>query len=435
MMVTSQLVCSLLVFCAGDGSIWQRFTDAINGELDLATYHHFESVPQEERNTRYQGNLKLEFSGSLSENWSYFLTPRLYADNMGWARGVVDEVPETQPERYIFDFEEAYVTYYGDAYDVRVGRQIFGWGVSDAYNPMDNINPLDVWDIPTAFKMGVFAASYNYDHEHFRMTLVGVPWFTPSRLIDENSRWTGDLSEAQQQFAGLDLVIGERQLPTNTLDNSGVGFRIATSSLITGWDLAFSYYDGVESIGVLEGTLAFPQVELSQVFPRYREFGASFSTVAGRWEFHGEAGAHYTDGDAMDDDYLEWVAGLNLTIDAYNTGFMEEVFVIFEYADEYLIESKIADNQFSGTGEYVRPFKGTWITSLDFKFSQDTHVKLAGALNQGAHDGFGTVEWTHKFSDRFMVELGTSFLNGPNNTFFGRWRDNDRAYLHLIFYL
>ncbi len=413
--------------------LWEKISDSLRGSLTLGAYHHFEAAPQEATNTRYQANLKLEWSGSLNERTRYFFTPQLYLDNLGWSSGVVDEEPELNPDRFRVDLEEYYLRYNANRFDLTLGRQLFNWGIADGYNPNNNINPMDLLDVPTLKKMGVFSGSLRYSDEDLSAHLVVIPWFTPTRIPSFRSRWQGDFGEAASQFSGLELVSGGRELPDHRFEDAAYAVRLSSSTLLRGWDLAVSFYEGFDPIGVLRGEQRGSQIALSQVFPRFQESGLSFSTTWSSLEFHGEAGLHDTQDNRMDDDYLEYILGLNWTY--YDLPFTEESFLILEYADERITRNQSAYTPFSGSGEYVRPFKGSWIASVRLSFNQETQLTLSGLRNPSSQDGVWRAKLSHQFSDSLKLDLGGEWIYGSPDTFFGHWSHNDRIWANLILFL
>lgn len=417
-----------------DGNVWSSVADKLQGTLTLGAYHHFEDAVQESGNTRFQAKLELDFDGDISERIRYHLTPRVYIDNLGWASGVVDQEPETQRDRFILDTGEAYVRYGAEQFDLTLGRQIHRWSVADIpYNPVDNNYPMDFLDSLTLQKMGVFSGSLQYSSENFSLSLLAIPWFTPSRLPGNNNRWQGDFGEAASKFQGFDLAPGSREIPGREPSNFAYAFHLASSSLVDGWDLALNFYQGRDPIGVLRGDIAGSRVTLNQVFPRFRETDVSFSTTWRNMEFHGEAGYHDTEDNRMDDDYLEYVLGMNLTY--YSVPFTEETFIVLEYVDEQIINHKSATSLFSGSGEYTRPFKGTWVASVNFKFDEDNSLKLTSLLNQADQDGVWRADFSHKFNDVLKVNVGVDVIDGASSTFFGRWRNNDRIFVNWTIFI
>lgn len=418
-----------------EGGLWSDVADKLQGSLTLGTYHHFHDAVQEHGDTRIEAKLELEFDGKLGERVRYHFTPRAYVNNMDWATGVVDQEPETQPNRFILDAGEAYLRYSADSFDLSLGRQVYRWSVADIpYNPSDNNLPMDFMDSLNLQKMGVFSGSLQYSSENVSLTLLAIPWFTPSRIPGGNSRWQGDFGDAPSTFMGYDLAVGSRSLPDWNPGNAGAyGFHLASSTLLNGWDLALNFYDGRDPVGVLRGDIVGRNVVLHQDFPRFRETGISYSTTWGNVEFHGEAGFHDTVDNEKDDDYLEYVVGANYT--NYSVPFTEETFIVLEYADEQLVQRKSAFSRYSGSGDYVRPFKGTWIASVNFKFDEDNSLKLSGLRNQADLDGLWRADFSHKFNDALKVNVGVDFLDGSSNSFFGRWRNNDRIFMNWTLFI
>lgn len=404
------------------------FFHNLNGQLQLMGIEHFHHSQQGDKKGWGFADLELEFSGSISENINYTAKPRLRYDTINFSSGTIKDVNETDTERYILNLDEGFIQYASDIIELKLGKMIYVWGVADGHNPSNNLNPNDVLDIPTIEPIGIPSISLAYTHTMFDIEFVYVPVFTPSRLSKSDNRWIGDLSDAQTNFGTLNLVLGDRELPSQTWDNSQFAIRLTSSSIIDGWDFALTYYDGIESIGVLRGKLVGFNVVLDQVYPRFREIGGSFSTTIGQFEIHGEAGAHFTDGNEKDDDYYEYVAGINYTWYP-NFELIEEILFVVEYAGEDIFDEKPFGNEFSGSGEYIRPFKDSILTNTSIKFSEETKLSIAFIKNLGDDDFLFRPNLSHKFTDALEFELGFDIIQGNTTTFLGKWTKNDRVWI------
>jgi hypothetical protein len=102
---------------------------------------------------RFEFDLNLDITGNISDSVTYFIVPRLRFDNVSFASGVIDELNETDRDRFIFNFDEASLTRSTDRFEISFGKKIYEWGTADGYNPTDNINPVDSTDVPTIEKI------------------------------------------------------------------------------------------------------------------------------------------------------------------------------------------------------------------------------------------------------------------------------------------
>jgi len=380
-------------------------------------------------------DLKLELSKDFTDKLSGTLGPRLRLDTADFARGVVGELCEDAEHRYILDLDEAWVCYADDMWYVTVGKNVFCWGTADAHNPTDNLNPRDFTDVPNSEKIGVPSLAFTHSGGLAELEAVVVPCFTPARIAGIDNRWVGDSNGMGQTFAPFRPVLGGDESPETAVENAQFAVRLSSSTLLEGWDLAFSYYDGHDPVGVFRVDPAPPHVILIRVFPNVREVGFDFATTFGNMEVHGEAAARLTEGDAMDDDYLEYIVGFNYDFDALMLPpFVEEVRIILEYAGEHVLDQKQEGGRYFDLGGYDRPFKRSILGSLLVKFSEETECEIDGGVNLDDSDYYLEPVLRHKITDTLKLEVGGHVIAGPRGSFLGRWRNNDRVSVTLTKY-
>ena len=412
------------------GTQWAE--DRFDGEFTLSYYDYFRDSQIDSTDPFFGANLVLDFAGNITDSMSYLIKPRFQFDN-GNRASEVFEVIETSQDRYYSNFDEAFVDHYASNFQLTAGKQIYSWGVSDTYKPVENLNPYDVVDLPSARKMGVYSLGAAGIWESFSLETVLVPWFTPTRLPREDNRWLGNTqsqSNALQSLLGFDPTIdfAGRDLPSNSVENVQGGARLASSSLIPGWDLGLTYVQGRDPIGVVRaGVSTAPVVAVTQVFQRFREFGATVSTTFGSVEVHAEAAYRDTTDNAFDDDFIEYVAGFNYTY--YDVPGVEELRLVAEYAGEGIVSEKDTGNAFVPTGQYIRPFKNSFLGSLEFKFSEETQFIVASALNFNEQDFFLQPKISHQFDNGIELDIGLDFMEGNQNSFFGHWDRNNRLFV------
>jgi hypothetical protein len=96
----------------------------------------------------------------------------------------------TSPEERTFvDLGETTLRYKGDAFTIEAGSQIFHWGVTDGYNPLDVVNPEQYFDPLHAKKMGVVNLHYSHSSEQSEQELILIPTNRAAILPGPQSRW------------------------------------------------------------------------------------------------------------------------------------------------------------------------------------------------------------------------------------------------------
>ena len=410
----------------------------LTGELELDYFAYFDSSKVEDRDYFWEGDLTLDLNGTMGGKLDYTLIPRFRLDAADKTRSSA-EFLENSTRRPFFTFAEAKVASYGNICELQLGKQLFNWGTADGYNPTDDLNPTDFLDLPTSDAIGVPALSLFRYGDPIDFQFVYVPFFTPSRLPPEDNRWFGNFTEATRNFRELlqfepVLILEGRELPAKNFENSQLGIRLSSSTLLSGWDLALSYYWGHDSIGVFRGELSLPEVRLTLIHPEYQEIGVSFSTTFGSWEIHGEGSYHLTDDNAKDDDYLQYVIGANYAIYSDPFNLFEEIRILLEYAGESTTLAKPFPNEFSGSGQYIRPFDNSLLGNLSFKVSEYTHIDVSGALNIHDGDYFLQAVFEHKIFESMKLHIDVIFYDGSGDDFFARWKGNNRVSLTALYF-
>ena len=381
-----------------------------------------------------RADLKLKFEGRIGENLAYLVTPQIRqgtGDN--WVNTF--EFRESGERRSLATFHEAYLEWLGETVQVSVGKRIFNWAVSDAYHPLDDLNPRDFLDVPTNERIGVPALSLYHLNKHVEFQAVWEPWFTPSRIpVRLDNRWRGDFRSQQRRVSAqlgfpVQFSYAGRNLPDDRFENGQLGLRLSSSTLVSGWDLALTYFRGRHPEGVFVGALVGNTLVATLEYPRYQEIGASFSTVVGPWQVHGEGAWHLTDIEVLDDDFLEYVVGVNRSFSDVPLPVVEEIRLVAEYAGQVVTRGLPGRSGSFGSRQFSRPFEDAVAGSVTFKFSESTELEVSGAYDFADAGSIMEASLRHEFSDNIAAEFGSSFLSGPADSFFGKWDANDRIFL------
>lgn len=440
-LLVSSLLFSSPARAQDENPFQQWFKDHVKGTLIYKNFAHFQTTEAEQRTVRQEGILRLEVDQTFQENWRFFLVPQWKADTANYTAGAFQDFRDTTLRDPYFYFREGYLKYRGDNFDAAVGKQFYTWGTADGFNPTDNLNPRDYHDVPDREKMGIFSYSATYYPPDASLTAVVIPFFTPSRLPMAHSRWSpnpNSKSSDDSAFGALGIPPGttgrRREMPGKRLDKVQAGIRYKQT--IAGWDVSVSYFDGYNTQPVVRvvDNVARPR------FNRMHVIGADFTTTSGKFEYHGEWAARlYESGRATS--VLPIVAGTTYTIDydwVKDLG-LEHVLWNLEYVREVTLRKKFND-QYRESGIFDRPFQNSILTRLTFKVDENNEFYWSVNWNIHYHrtdhhhdNWFVQPKFMHKFSDSLKVEGGWELFWGANNSFWGKWKRNDRTFAKFTY--
>jgi len=404
-----------------------------SSELRFNAFGYRHDSEREADNSAFESDLRLDVSGSRGDHLRYRVVPQVRFDTTDRSDPWTIEWEEDGADRPLLTVHEAVLAWYGDRVEWVVGKQFFDWGSGDGFKPADNLNPYDWVDLPIAEKIGVSALSLYRFGESFDAQLVLVPWFTPARLPAADNRWLpsdAPLREAYRRAVGSDPVVvdGGHERPAHATDTIQAAARLASSTLVTGWDLALTFYSGHDSIGVLRTDAVPPDLVVTRVHPAYTEVGLSVATTLGEWSLHAEAAWHDTDERMLDDDYIEYVAGLNRTWYAPLANALERITLSLEYAGETVTRSRPADSPYTGAA-FARGLTGAVLGHIELQWTERVGLEIAGAVNVEAGDFRVKPSLAYEPVDGVELEAGIDIFEGPCDSFFGGWDRNDRVYL------
>ncbi len=404
----------------------------LRGTLTYKSFIHFEDTPGDEQNVRNEGILRLEWRRRLAR-WSRIdIVGRAQGDDAGLARDVTFQVPDRSRFRSILELEEAVLGFQGGPLDVTFGKQIFAWGTADAFNPTDNLNPHDFLDPIDNRKLGVYSAAAHLGAGPVGLTLVFVPFFTPSKTPLRDERWVPPLDEQ----AGVTLE--SRELPDRDLENAQYAARLQAT--VAGWDVAVSYFNGFEHTPVLKRATVPGAVRLTPVFTRMQAAGLDFSTTWGNLEFHGEGAVKMVQRNGREDRF-QGLLGLNYRWDIGRAA-LDRINLILEYGREEVLDTH-RDSSVLPTDDLVElgvlqlnnVARDAVFGEARFTFTEDTWLRLRSAVDLTREaSGYGQLAVRHAVLPALHVEAGVDAFVGDRDTFWGRWQDNNRVYLFVEYF-
>jgi hypothetical protein len=408
----------------------------VTGRFTARYMGYDEESPHEDRKHFGEGELRIEIAGRLTEKLELVAVPLLQYDT---SDKTADEfrLYEDEIQRPLGTFEELRLTYYGEKFELSIGKAIFAWGVSRGLKPLDNMNAADFLDVPTLHKTGVPAVSFLH-YGKVEVQVVVAPLFTPHRLPQPDNRWTILPEEALRQIeeaTGVEpAILIHRNLPEHDLDNAQVGLRLRSSSLVSGWDLEVSAYHGQDPFGLFSARLAFAPVRVlvEAIYPEFTETGAGFSTSVRAFTFHGEAVYHRTSHD-IDDDYFQYVGGVDYVLDHGIPTSLDRILFGLEYIGESIDNHNTRPVTTFSTG-FNRALVNSALGLVDFVFSEETKLRVGGGINFNDDDITGRVELDHELVENLALQVGVEGFSGPSDSFYGNWQENDRVFVFTVYH-
>ncbi|MCK9417834.1 MAG: hypothetical protein M0R70_00470 [Nitrospirae bacterium] len=351
------------------------------------------------------------------------------------------------------EFKELYFSHTTGDIEIRAGIQRFAWGRLDEYPSNDLLNP---WDY-TQFlrkpledrKIGVPSVSASVNTGDWTFDTVWVPVFVPYRLPLPNERWSG-ISEALalSQIPNGEIVPAEPDLPPRTIANSGIGLRARRAGDL---EWALNGYHGYDPKPVFRTTsieiVPLPGAVLidpgyTPDFHKITSLGFDAAVVTGDWSVRAEAayimnryfnirrelwgypaipapGAIALNpieqkSDALDygigADYRLFEDGL-LTMQAQQTIIIHRLDTFYERRAETILWANL---------------KAGWMNQ-----KMETNVSIACNPEHGAT--MAKVNAWYVFTDSWKAGISVIDLNGPPQSIFGRYAQNDQVEAELVY--
>jgi len=91
----------------------------------------------------------------------------------------------SNPQDFILDLRELYLTYNADNYEIRLGKQIHSWGSVDENSPLDNVSGLDYYYLffgGTERKLASFSLTIDYFINNLKIQTVFSPLHSTNRI-------------------------------------------------------------------------------------------------------------------------------------------------------------------------------------------------------------------------------------------------------------
>jgi len=302
-------------------------------------------------------------------------------------------------------FRDLALGFRGGGVTVVLGKQRLTWARASFVNAADNLTPRDWTDPLDEVRLSPWAFDATWERGRWSVEGALVPRYAPSRLPQLGSRWL--LPDADD----LGVVWGPAVFPSVTWSNlqAGVraGFRGAHGEARVS---AFRGFDDAPRVAQAGTTLlrAFVPLDATAI---------DGEALAGAWILRGEAGYfHFRDGS---DGYglfqveAEWSrAPWHVT-----AGYGDAV------GGDPATGIPAALDQGSLPAVFLRAYRGE---------ATEWQVALDAVVGTKEGDALVRLSASYPWAGHLRAGAEVALMSGAATTFWGRWRDNDRARLFLV---
>lgn len=421
------------------GRLFSNLASNIEGELLSSWLHYWRKAEDSES--------RLDNNPDIIEGW---LTLKSYASGTDWRfdveawlqAGTHDgqysglgnpfEIDESDNRRYLA-MNKAYLTLSGDNIDFITGRNTSSFGLSTLYSPVNRYGAADGNDPTNARELGVWQAQAEYyrGQSTFSMTVYPVP--ERSKRPVKSSRWTtGPKQDFDfgDEFDDVEIGDLEEVVPDVRLEHVSLAAQVKT--IYSGWDIFVLGYYGLNPFSVVKREEKGLNTSYYKVTPLVANLGAGFSTTRGKFEYHGEVLYNHTPG-RKDDDYINYVGGLTYTEDVLSKKMgLDKVIATLEYAGEWLL-SRQKREDYTASSEKLREGRNDFIARIEIEYNHDLSFEI------GFHHKFTEKGQFERYMLKYRLKPGLNLnlyfdrFSGASDSYYGRWKKNNRMVTELTY--
>jgi hypothetical protein len=411
----------------------------VNGGAEYDSTTYLQSVSQ--TNIALE-SVRLNFDGSAkySDFLRFKLNPFFQADPLN----------NSISDRYWFDVPEGYVQFQANGWTFQAGYNVFTWGVTDGFNPLDVVSAQRYQDPLNSKKLGAPSLLVKKDLTGLNVEAIYIPWQRKSVLPGTQSRWlprtvasTIGLAGSQGQLAtlnlppNLDYYYYPDQERDHALENN-VGVRVQAPGILPGLDASVEAFNGAAPVPAIDltasGTVtqflpslqiqADPFLGLTPVF--YRQWMYGGSLVYGNFGviFRTEVAVTrvISQGADLPGNAEQYVLGVERPVPIGTT----DLTVLAQGA-----YSRHSDPLSNSSTSLIRIFDRALLLGARLSFSEALSAQLSGLYDTESHGELAHAESSYNLSDSVKLGLAADVLLGKTGTPLGSYNKNERVIASL----
>lgn len=382
---------------------------------------------QDEFHLLLRQEMKSNFS--LSENTSVEYTLKAGASSQPKEyRGAFNGPRTRDLEANYLDFNRLNMVSLGDEHTLVLGKEIIEGGFAELYSPTDRFGLADGKRPMAPEKMGVWQMSLEYFVGDDTLTATAIPFHQRSLVPSGRSRWAG--SSGDSSFTSLALPVGAAGAAGTTIEDdyhapaaSNWGYLIEYSGVRDGYDYFWLAHHGPSIYPVLtqeDATVATYQKE----DPMSWNYGGGVSAVIDEWKLYAE-GIYQHSEEGKDENFIRYTLGFSYRETEYanSIGWMEFKPILEFSGDETTASANDPETVVNSSD--ARPFHNSLGFRVEMMKNDDWSFAPAFTYNFEGEDWTAGLGAQYKFDDNTKLRIVGAVFEGKDDTYYGRWRDND----------
>lgn len=405
----------------------------LDTRLDAVSFP--ESYGEDTNKDIYKLELDPVYIWKYLDSWRFVLKPTFVANPNNTS---VDE-------RYFFDITEGFLRYQGETLSIQAGYNIFTWGVTDGYNPLDIINSRQYFDPLHNRKLGAPSLVVSQTIDIWDYEFIYIPRNRGAILPGKQSRWLPrKIFVPQSTDNSLVLLLPEilrydynsRENLDNALDNNGA-FRLQRHGSFL--ELALSYYEGVATFPIVQPVVTGTIVEISpktviQVDPdiflntkNYRIRQGGLAMVTSQWDFLFKYVTSYTQSLGNEPLLPGWTHESVLGLEKnFNVGESGNLIGILQYS--FVTSERKNESNFS----VAEIFRRSWMLGGKMIWKEVWNFSLLGLYDDVRSSSFFEASIGRRFFDVWNTNFTATSIQGASDTPLGVYEHNDSYTLSIL---
>ncbi|MCB0384077.1 MAG: hypothetical protein KDD43_01695 [Bdellovibrionales bacterium] len=349
-------------------------------------------------------------------------------------------------EQQLYDLPNTYLEYRQALWRLRLGSQVYDWGVLEGYRPLDRMNPAVYHDPLNPQKLGSGSIQFLLENGNWQTEVLYIPQQRRSHFPAEDSPWLPRefLQQLDTAFGTILLprdiryhylpsVVSQRALQGNS------GLRIKRRFL--DWDLSLSHFEGMNPVPLLRPVVdlipvvigpdpiyqAQSDVSLEPFYYRQRTSGMTVVYAGESWIARLEGAYHHALTRESGVDRWAWESGFNLERSGSWGSTSWTALLQYHHAQH----AQRADNLASSS---ARVFDEAWVAGWRLGISEQQSVTLRGLHSSPTQGSYLSLLWEDTFGDVVKVQLSGTWLDGDKQSLLGTYRKNDSYQVRILAY-
>jgi len=323
------------------------------------------------------------------------------------------------PEPAFAEFRIFMLTWQGANTEIRVGKDVIELGLAEIYTPVDrfssqNYSKPQHFDDRGDIQLSI-ARFFTSSELRFTMLPYNEDFIDPPG----NSRWLN--SQGDRDFFSQ---IGAKDEDRPNSFPEDWGYLLEYSGVGRGFDyyVAAHHGPGAYPVVQLEGIVIPPKTK--KIYPTATSGMAGVVATRGSWSYYADVLYQKTERHE-DDSFASWAVGFSYreTKLASRLGIIE-IKPILTYSGSTVVEDSDPALTLYNS-EAARPHPDSLIGRIELRLTDKTRFDILGSTNFSDDDSSYGFLLLYNYSDSLLFSAQSLFMNGKDNTQFGRWRTND----------